>query len=690
MSRGIINFKQLWGCAFLYFLFLFSGSASAASTANPLDLPVIDLSGGREEYFIGDSSLVIQQAGDKTEDRGAQSAITRRLNGGMIPWELRKGLELADWYGFSLRNVSNAPKDWVIELGNPTIEDSYLFFVNRGKLVTQRQELIVERKFASNHNFRVTVPKSGHLDILVAVKFFGKRATNISVVSPQKFVTSRINKERFHAVVLGFMVCLILINGALLFATRDVNFSYLTAFIFCEIWVILVFSRFGVAYLSGGEGGFWSKSDSLAFTFLLIAVQKFVFSYLDVEKLVFPTRSVFRVTEFIGWSIIAGKIIFFSRDFSHFGQTFFALVMVLLGVTIYQAWRMNVTGWRYCLLASLTGGTFAAGYVLSVNSSSGSYFMRANGIELSLVCSTLVLTIAMCHRIYDLRMSWLLELQKRNEVLEARVSERTEEISAQQSKVFHAVKLATLGQLAAGLSHEINNPLAIIHGRITQIIRLLPKDIQADDESRALNIAQIHEYAHQVHKATTRIARITRALRNFAGFGVNGVRTKITVDNLIASVTFLCDGRIKDAGVELIESIPRNLPPLKCAPNEITEALLTIFVNAIEAVVRDCPPSNRQIRVEVQSGSGEIQIAISDNGNGIPPDIEHRIFDPFFTTKEFGSGSGLGLSSARGLVEKHGGSIKLSRTGNITSFLVSLPLSGQKAESELSDSKVAA
>ncbi|MEI6399588.1 MAG: ATP-binding protein, partial [Pseudomonadota bacterium] len=139
-----------------------------------------------------------------------------------------------------------------------------------------------------------------------------------------------------------------------------------------------------------------------------------------------------------------------------------------------------------------------------------------------------------------------------------------------------------------------------------------------------------------------------------------------------------------------IESIPRNLPYLKCAPNEITEALLTVLVNAIEAVVKDCEPNNRRIRIEIEHIDGKIVIAISDNGNGVSSEIEDRIFDPFFTTKEVGSGSGLGLSSARGLVEKHSGSITLQTGGGLTCFRVVIPCEAAGLAENLANSSTAA
>lgn len=235
-------------------------------------------------------------------------------------------------------------------------------------------------------------------------------------------------------------------------------------------------------------------------------------------------------------------------------------------------------------------------------------------------------------------------------------------IGAQTAKMVASSKLSALGEMAGGIAHEINNPLAIIHARASRLAELASSG-QPDQELVA-------SFAGQIEATALRISRIIKALRSFARDGEQDPLQEARVRQLVEETAEMCRERLKSHGIELrIDPIPDSVT-LRCRPVQISQVLLNLLNNAHDAV-EGLP--ERWIRVEVSEASDEIFIRILDSGKGLPPEIANRVFEPFFTTKEFGRGTGLGLSISRGIIESHGGLLEVEERSDRTCFVIQLP-----------------
>ncbi len=237
-----------------------------------------------------------------------------------------------------------------------------------------------------------------------------------------------------------------------------------------------------------------------------------------------------------------------------------------------------------------------------------------------------------------------------------------------QLKLVQASKMSTLGQMAGGVAHEINNPLAIIQGHAAMILEL----VQAGE----LTNEQTIRGADKIVQTVDRIARIVQGLRTFAHDGTGDPFVPSPIHRIVQDTLEFCQARFSKHDVDLI------IPPLdehltiECRPTQITQVLLNLLNNAFDAVHGSPAPVGAKrpwAKIEVADLGDSLKISVTDSGTGIPADISDKIMDPFFTTKEVGKGSGLGLSISTGIVRSHHGHLALDASQANTCFAVILP-----------------
>lgn len=213
-----------------------------------------------------------------------------------------------------------------------------------------------------------------------------------------------------------------------------------------------------------------------------------------------------------------------------------------------------------------------------------------------------------------------------------------------QMELAASAKLATLGEMAGGVAHEINNPLTIISGRTQQLRGILARE--------PIDKARVDAVCTSIEETIQRIASIVRGLRAFARDGDRDPVSVTTVGDIINDATSFCKEKCKVNGVELL--LPQtNLDlTVECRAVHIVQAVLNLLSNAVHASLLE---SNPWVKLEVIVLNSEIQLRVSNSGTIISSAIRDRIFQPFFTTKPVGEGTGLGLSISKGLVEQNGG-----------------------------------
>lgn len=245
----------------------------------------------------------------------------------------------------------------------------------------------------------------------------------------------------------------------------------------------------------------------------------------------------------------------------------------------------------------------------------------------------------------------------------------TDELETRKQLV-HTDRLASLGALAAGVAHEINNPAAFILLGTQQLGRLL-QQLPTDDASSPTRV-RMTEVVGDLHDGVQRIAQIVGELRMFARIPESAVSTPVDVNRLMTSAVTLTQAVVKSrAKVELDLG---QLPPLPGDHARLGQVFVNLLVNAAQAIPTGDPERHR-VRVETREKSGSVIVRVSDTGVGIPEENLSRVFDPFFTTKGPGDGTGLGLTISMDLVRRAGGTIEVhSEVSKGTTFTITLPV----------------
>lgn len=311
------------------------------------------------------------------------------------------------------------------------------------------------------------------------------------------------------------------------------------------------------------------------------------------------------------------------------------------------------------------------------------------------------------------------ELAQTNEILRQDIEERGKaekmllaanrelelaykEIKQTQSQLLQREKMASIGQLAAGVAHEINNPVGYIRSNLSTLVKYLERFAEyVTDQQTAC--ADLPEKARQtlMEKAKKlKIDRISADAKNLVSECLEGTdRVREIVTNLKnfsrvdhpeeqpASVNTCLDETLRIVWNELkykaeVVKDYGELPTTLCHPQQLNQVFVNILVNAAQAMV-----DKGKIVIRTWLEAGKIFVAISDNGPGIPEEIRNRLFEPFFTTKEVGKGTGLGLSISYDIIKNHGGEISItSEMGRGTTFTIQIPVrepvGGEKSKSK--------
>ncbi len=261
------------------------------------------------------------------------------------------------------------------------------------------------------------------------------------------------------------------------------------------------------------------------------------------------------------------------------------------------------------------------------------------------------------------------EIAKLNETLEARVEERTAELHQTQAQLLQAEKMKSLGQLVAGVAHELNNPIGFVHANLQLLDEYVKKLMDGPvDEAEADRIAEsITKLLSRSREGTQRVKKIVQDLRTFSRMDQAELQ-EVDIHEEIDRTLGLMEPRLKNR-IEVERDYGR-IPRVQCYAGQLNQVFLNLLVNACDAI-----EDHGKILIRTARHGDGIRVEISDDGSGISEEVKSRIFDPFFTTKPIGAGTGLGLSLSHGIIERHAGRLSVeSELGVGTSFRIDLPL----------------
>lgn len=237
------------------------------------------------------------------------------------------------------------------------------------------------------------------------------------------------------------------------------------------------------------------------------------------------------------------------------------------------------------------------------------------------------------------------------------------ELKETEGRLIQSEKMASLGQLSAGVIHEIGNPLNYSN----QALYLLRKLNKAQEGN-----PQMDEAIEDIQDSIDRMKDIVKELREFSHKS-SEVRVEFEIEDCIQTAHRMLGKEIEDEQVDVSLDLEEGLV-IEGVKNQLTQVVLNLVHNSIQAMSNSDSDSGRRLKLSTRSDGGEVVLEIWDNGPGIEEEHAKQLFDPFFTTKEVGEGTGLGLSISYRIVESHGGSIRAeSEVGEYTRFVITLP-----------------
>jgi len=260
------------------------------------------------------------------------------------------------------------------------------------------------------------------------------------------------------------------------------------------------------------------------------------------------------------------------------------------------------------------------------------------------------------------------ELLEVNQKLEKAMKELKEG----EQQLIHSEKMASLGQLTAGIAHELNNPISFINSSISPLKRdlefLLSKYV-VDNENEELNEVklEVESLLRAIEDGAKRTSDIVIGLRTFVRLD-EGAAKSVNIHEGIDATLILLRSQLRDSII--IEKKYGDIPLIKCSPGPVNQVFMNILVNAIQAT-----PDKGTITITTTQEYPNIKVSIRDTGTGMKNEVISRIFEPFYTTKSVGEGTGLGLSVSYGIIKKHNGTITVhSEIGVGTEFIITLPI----------------
>jgi len=257
---------------------------------------------------------------------------------------------------------------------------------------------------------------------------------------------------------------------------------------------------------------------------------------------------------------------------------------------------------------------------------------------------------------------WARKIKEVNSSLDSLVQKKSEELNEERMKVALASKMVALGEMAGGIAHEINTPLAIIMAVFEQIGEMTEDGVRDKTHIKAP--------PHSLVKTVQRISNIVKGLRTFSRDGTGDPFRPASIRSLINETLSFCNSRLSANGISIkADEIDESLL-VDCRETQISQVLLNLLGNASDAIEK---LEDKWIQIGAQANGDWVELTVTDSGGGISEATREKIFQPFFTTKEVGKGTGMGLSISIGIIKAHKGEITVDTTCPNTRFIVRLP-----------------
>lgn len=624
----------------------------------------------------------------------------------------------AYWAKLTILNVEPSGKA-VMQVDYPEIEELDLYIAQNNtveRVLHSGQSRPIDRGSQVSPTFTcdLDIPYGSIATVYVRIKSDKQLQLPLFLVSKKESVQIALNRNLFIGGYIGIMLVMLLYNLFIFLSTRDRNYFLYSIYI---VFVLLTqISFMGIwGYYLFPDNTWIKEHSSLIFTVCTaISANIFMNHFIQAESNVRYFNKVIGTLYVLMITGVVVDLIGF-RLFAYGLVQFLSLILAVyvLGVAIIVS-RRKVRAARFFLVAWCV---FLAGIVVFVMKDWGVFpynditkYMMAIGsaVEVVLISFGLADKINVLRREKEQSQAEALRMARENErfirdqnvVLERKVTERTQALQESndhlkqtQSQLVSAEKMASLGQLTAGIAHEINNPLNFISSNIPPLKRDLQDlkvvldayraaskddpgmaDVHALEERIGVDftVKEVQEILGCMENGAARTSEIIRGLRTFSRLDEDDLKEADINDGLRSTVVVL-GPQFRD--VVDVEYDMETLPMVECYPGKLNQLFMNLLNNAAHAVKQRHGNAGGKVGISTRLEGGSVRISITDNGMGMDENVQARLFEPFFTTKNVGEGTGLGLSIAQGIAQKHQGNITLeSVVGQGTTFTLTLPV----------------
>ncbi len=624
------------------------------------------------------------------------------------------------WFSFTVTNKSSNG-NLFLEIAYPILDEIELFkSVGNGKFSKQtlgEKTGFKDRKYKyPNYIFDINIPKDSTTQYFLRVKSDEQLILPIYVSSPQELWYNVNTESLINGIYFGIVLIMFFYNLFVFSSVKDNSYLYYVVYLIFVGFTQLSIQGYTYQYFWPNNPGFAALSSIIFASLSGIGAVLVTQSFLQTKQNT-PKFHVFLNSQIVIFSI-AFLLTVFNLKHTGFmvmqlGTTITTLSILVISCHLmlkkyapatffFFAWSVLVCGAVIFLLKDYG--------ILPYNTLTSYSMQIASAIEMALLSFGLANRINILKKEKEASQAKALEIAKENEliireqniILEQKVDERTaelqeayeelsvtlEDLKQTQTQLVSAEKMASLGQLTAGIAHEINNPINFVSSNVSPLHRDVDMLIETIEHFEALSLSnkpkeeierEIEDYKEEldydylkieishllkgIKEGAGRTAEIVKGLRIFSRIDEDDLKSANIAEGLDSTLVIM--NSLIISGNITVEKNYESIPPVECYPGKLNQVFLNIISNAIHAInKRHENNGNGKLKVSVKGAKETVSITITDNGSGMNEATLNKIFDPFFTTKDVGEGTGLGMSIVYNTIKKHNGEINIKSTIN--------------------------
>ena len=625
----------------------------------------------------------------------------------------------AFWIKLNITNQSTQ-ENLVLGASNPILDEVDLYEVSEngnirlGKL-GDKFPYMYRIYNHQNFLFDIRIPVNETRIYLLRVKSWEQILLPLFIGTPKFVMESNLTHDLIFGIFFGIMLALVLYNLFIYFSVRDSSYLFYVTYIFLITIVQACLNGYTLRFLFPENPEFANVSLILFNSLAGLASIRFIQLFMDTKKYVPILNKGYLI---IG-AIYIGGIVSLILDAKQIGYKLMDLGGFLISFyTLFITIKIAIKGSKPAKLFLLAWSVFLIGVILFVLKNTGvlpSNSYTNHLLTFGVATEGILLSIALATRINDYKRDkelsqieankLLIEneriINEQNIILENKVKERTIELQNTltnlkdtQSQLVNVEKMASLGQLTAGIAHEINNPINFVSANIKPLKMdiddvltlvnkyetLIPSEInvkqfkEIEDYRKEIDIDYIKEEMASllvgIEDGAKRTTEIVLGLKNFSRLDESDVK-EVNINDGIKSTLVLLRNTFPE-NLEVVVNLEK-IPHIECLPGKLNQVFMNLLSNALFAISKNKSKEKHKLVIKSYELNNQIFVSIEDTGIGMSEEVKSKIFEPFFTTKDVGEGTGLGMSIVFRILESHNAKLEIeSEVGVGTKMLLIL------------------